>query len=117
MIGILLSLLKSRYSADTYLFTEPLYVDLGQLFARHQALNPPIQGGYRGLLRSWGQSRWLGRPTDILHIGIHDVRAPLYCSDSGCWWGASLNDGKFEDCLVYSSKADQEILKVKLYRE
>jgi hypothetical protein len=39
-----------RSAKLTYLLAEPLYVDLGQLLAGHQALNPPIKGWYgRGL--------------------------------------------------------------------
>jgi hypothetical protein len=64
-----------RSAKLTYLLAEPLYVDLGQLLAGHQALNPPIKSWYGRGLSCRRESRRFRRSANIFHICIHGVPA------------------------------------------
>lgn len=75
--------LKARCSCrkgDAHLIAESLDVGLGQLFAVHQALDPTVECGDRGGLVLDGRHVG-GCPSDVLHVGVHDVRCR-------CRWGA-----------------------------
>lgn len=55
---------------ETYLLAESLNIDLGQLLAGHQALNPAVQGRDAGRLeRGWCQI--CGGSPNVLHVRIH----------------------------------------------
>lgn len=55
-----------------YLIAKPLHVTLGELLARHEALDPAIESGNCGGLRSRNRRHLHGlRHLDILHVGVH----------------------------------------------
>ena len=54
-----------------YLLAKTLNVDLSQLLAGHQALDPAVQGRNGSGLNNWRQSRRLNHTPDILHGGVH----------------------------------------------
>ena len=76
-----------RSAKTTYLVAEPLDVDLCQLLALHQTLDPPIEGRYRRGLFNWRQLGGFWRSANILHVGIHGLWYSL------SWWGVVLRVG------------------------
>ena len=57
--------------AVTDLLAESLDVNLGQLFAAHQALDPAVESWDGGGLERGRRCELCGSAPDVLHVGIH----------------------------------------------
>lgn len=104
------NLSSSTRNIETHLLAESLNIDLRQLLAAHQALNPTIQGRNSGGLEG-RRGQVSGSSPDVLHICIHvrglqvtkKVIRCFRCSDGSTidsrWRGVVVGRSSHAACL------------------